>query len=85
MQPTRLRGARTHNLRSLDLEIAVLAGVLGPLHSTQEAWNKSSDILLDYVRWLSTQPDRANAPFDEFDVVDVMSGDSAACSVEHAG
>lgn len=37
-------------------EVAEIVGVLGPLHAPPEVWEKVSEIIVDYIRWLDSVP-----------------------------
>jgi hypothetical protein len=46
-----------------------VAGVLGPLHTGADVWNKVSDLIIDYLQWIAVHPDEARAGVEGYDAV----------------
>ncbi len=50
-------------------EVWNIAGVVGPMHAAEDVWDKIADLVLDYLRWLATEPAAARAGAAHFDAV----------------
>ncbi len=47
-----------------------VAGVLGPMHSSPEVWEKISDVLLDYAAWVAQAPELSQHGPDSYDPIE---------------
>jgi hypothetical protein len=46
-----------------------VAGVLGPIHSDPDVWEKVGDLLADYLQWMSEEPEKATRGPAAYDAV----------------
>ncbi|MFC1610153.1 hypothetical protein ACFL6C_04295 [Myxococcota bacterium] len=46
-----------------------VAGVLSSLHTTDDVWDKISDIIIDYLQWIRMAPDEARGGPESYDAV----------------
>ena len=54
---------------SSGLDVWEIAGVLGPMHAGNDVWERIAEVLLDYLRWQSLNPNKTGAAIDAYDPV----------------
>ena len=60
-------GLREFTLSGTD--VFEIVGVMSPLHASDAAWEKITEVLLDYSNWLLTEPDKARDGLQNYDPV----------------